>query len=557
MHRDEHARCLSQFFDLKIIEDDCDYGEVCDDHRPDACLFEIGLLMQDARQPRVTNMGRKNGVPRLALMQADVWGLTRSRIFAEAEALDFDAIFSICTTAGEHFPRLADRLYYWPNFVDEDIFKDYHLQKQEIVFFTGATAGQYPWRRRVTQALTKALRISQSRHAGYVGRQVTSSMPMGTEYAKLIGSAWFAPTCGTVANELIRKHLEIPAVGTCLITEQSPALDLAGFSNMRNVVFADEHDVVDKIAHLLRNPDTLRDIIANGHELVHRKHTMRARSQIFDWLMLHRQASTTERIIQPDPFGPLLVGSCGQAKIQTLHVRGRGEHLRLLEKAVDYVNAGRIGPAMSVLNDCRRLMAPVPDVDFLRAYCNLHAGNPRRALALLVPLLKTSLDSSDTLPPDPIEWAYFIITLLALGRFRAAYLRARQFVEISHQELDRARCAVFLLKNAVPPTTNAKRVSSLHRLQDKGLSEWMASLAGLLEICGREGAAQRLKSFAWDEIGEESEIYRAARINSHCRRAVPVKSGRLRRFDNPLVMSAIGRRVQDLNRAIAHRSGPA
>ena len=383
-------------------------------------------------------------------------------------------------------------------------------------------------------------------------------MPMGTEYAKLIGSAWFAPTCGTVANELIRKHLEIPAVGTCLITEQSPALDLAGFSNMRNVVFADEHDVVDKIAYLLRNPDTLRDIIANGHELVLRKHTMRARSQIFDWVMLHRQASATKRIIQPDPFGPLVLGSCGRATVRTLHVQGRGEHLRLLEKAVDYVNAGRIEPAMSVLNDCRRLMAPVPDVDFLRAYCNLHTGNPTGALALLVPLLKTSLDSSDTLPPDPIEWAYFIITLLALGRLRAAYRRARQFVEISNQELDRARCAVFMLKNAAPLPTDARPVSSLHRLQDKGLSEWMGSLAAVLKMCGQQGAAQRLKSFAWDEIRDESETYETTRINSLIfRRAVPVKSGRLRRFDNPLVMTAIGQRVQDLKRAIAHRAGIA
>ena len=107
MHRDEHARCLSQFFDLKIIEDDCDYGQVCDDHRPDACLVEIGLLMQDARQPRVTNMGRKNGVPRLALMQADVWGLTRSRIFAEAEALDFDADIFDLHNCRRTFPQVG------------------------------------------------------------------------------------------------------------------------------------------------------------------------------------------------------------------------------------------------------------------------------------------------------------------------------------------------------------------------------------------------------------------------------------------------------------------
>ncbi len=540
VHRDEHARCLSTFFNLTIIEHDCDYQQACDKEHPDACLVEIGLQTLGVRQPRITNARNKGVVPWLALMHADVWGQTRSSIFAELQAHDFDAIFSICTTAGEHFPDLKPRLYYWPNFIDENIFRDYQIPKKDIILFTGALAGQYPWRKRVMDALAATLTVNHINHAGYIGKTATRNMPVGSAYARVLGSAWFSPTCGTVANELVRKHLEIPAVGTCLITERTPTLELAGYSDMQNVVFADQHDVVDKVNYLLRNRDTLMGIIANGQALVHNRHTMLARSQIYDWVMLRKQADVATSIVQPHPFSHLVLKCSRLANCETLHVSGHGKHLRLLEEAISLIDAGRLELATLVIEECARLMPIMPDVVFLQAFCRLHNGNAAQSLELLIPMLKTSLDANDTVPPDPMEWAYLIIALLALGRLRAAYQRARQFFEISNPELDRARAAVFFLARSIPPTTSSRKTMSIHRLQGKGLSDWMALLAGLLERNGQARLSKRLKSFCWESVRNEADIYDAIRKDCRVRRrSTPIASGRLRRWDNPLLASAI------------------
>ena len=94
-------------------------------------------------------------------------------------------------------------------------------------------------------------------------------MIFGADYARLINSSVFVPTCGTIANEVVRKHFEIPGCRTCLVTEKTPGLVAAGFSDMENCVFADEHDVLDKINHLFSNPDIIQSIADQGHSLVH------------------------------------------------------------------------------------------------------------------------------------------------------------------------------------------------------------------------------------------------------------------------------------------------
>ncbi|MFZ4536446.1 glycosyltransferase family protein [Propionivibrio sp.] len=546
-HRDEHAQCLSQFFDLKIIEEDCDCREACDRHEPVACLFEIGLQRGDARQPRIVNVERMNDVPKIALINADVWGYTRSRILAEVQAFDFDAVFAICTTAGEHFEELRDRLYYWPNFIDEDTFQIRQQNKTEILFLTGNMGDEYPWRKRIRNSLLHAFPVKQSYHAGYYGRQLTSRMPIGINYASLIGAAWFAPTCGTMANELVRKHLEIPSVGSCLITERSATLDVAGFSDMRNVVFADEHDVVDKVNYLMHNVDTLRCIIKNGHDLVHTMHTMRARSQIYDWLSLYRQAPPGARIVQPNPFARLVLQQKDQQDLQTLHVEGGGRYLRLLSEAGSHINAGRLELAIPLIEECKRIAPCMPDIDFFEAYCNLQGGKPAQALQDLVRMLKASLGSSETTPPDPIEWAYLIVALLAMGRTRTAFRYARQFLEVSHPELDKARAAAFLLQKSVPLAFQSKKVVSIHRLQDKPLTAWMNSLAIMLERSGQPSAALRLISFPWNSVRSDADLYDFMHRSGYAPRHVPpLVSGRLRRWDSPLVVAAILRRVRHL-----------
>src|SRR5947209_18865624 len=43
IHKREHVACLSHFFDVTVIDQDCDFQQVCDQHQPDLALFERGV----------------------------------------------------------------------------------------------------------------------------------------------------------------------------------------------------------------------------------------------------------------------------------------------------------------------------------------------------------------------------------------------------------------------------------------------------------------------------------------------------------------------------------
>src|SRR5262249_13744146 len=139
------------------------------------------------------------------------------------------------------------------------------------------------------------------------GKPSAISFFEGERYARLINSAWIAPTCGTICNELVRKHFEIPACGTCLLTQKTEGLEAAGFADFVNCVFADENDVLDKLQWLFERPEELERITKAGKELVESRHTIRQRNQVFQWYALHRKLKPGQRIVQPGPFLPLTI----------------------------------------------------------------------------------------------------------------------------------------------------------------------------------------------------------------------------------------------------------
>ena len=139
-------------------------------------------------------------------------------------------------------------------------------------------------------------------HPGYSPSAQASKVAIGETYARMINSAYFVPSCGTVAREIVRKHFEIPACKSCLITERTAAIEAAGYADMVNCVFADEHTVLEKLDWLFGNIDKLQEITRSGHALVHSRHTMKQRDQIHQWFELNRARSPEQRIVQPGPF---------------------------------------------------------------------------------------------------------------------------------------------------------------------------------------------------------------------------------------------------------------
>lgn len=503
-HKREHVKCLAEFFDVTVINDDVDYQQICDTYQPDLTMFESGQNVLSCRRPQITNTHRCPEIPKLGFHNADAWAETRAGILSDMDRWGIETFFSISTTAVEHTPEISERLFVWPNFIDPEIYRDYGESKLIPALFTGSQGVQYPWRQRIFKLVSRHYPSLICPHGGYLARSGVGQTMYGEQYARSINGSRFVPTCGTVAKEVVRKHFEIPACKACLITEKSSGLEAAGFIDMENCLFVEQGDVLDKVDHLFNNPDELERITNAGYELVHARHTLKQRDQIFRWFYLQKNLSAGQRIVQINPFDPLVVVERSSG-IRNSYVIGNGLHLQLLRQGDEKLWEGKYEEADVLYLRCLNYMRMLPEAKFRLALSNLYRGNAKVALSWIMAPIQYSLAEYHAADPDPVEWAYFIITLLCLGRKEEARRRASQFPLLRHPELDRTRWIIELLKEKghLPPFRNgdtSKRRCSVQQLPNRNLEEWIEQLCLMLKACRQHALVEVLKKKLSSEI---------------------------------------------------------
>ena len=499
IHHREHIRCISETFDVVVIDYPCDYQQICDKHQPDLTLFETGLNILSCQRPAITNLKAYPQVPRLGFINADAWCETRTGTISDIEEWRLDALFSISVTASEHAPEIADRLFVLPNFVDPQVYRDYGESKIIPILLTGAKGPQYPWRRRVYKLVSDHYPSMSCPHGGYLARSDAGQVMYGERYARTINASFMAPTCGTIAKEVVRKHFEIPGCRACLITEKSPGLEGAGFVDMANCVFADEKDILEKVAYLFQHPEKIQSIADAGHQLIQSRHTLRHRDQILQWLNLDRLVRANQRIVQPNPFEPLRIveRSLGTP---AHYVVSHGLHLDLVRQGDDELRAGKYREAEALYLRCLSYMNRLPEAKLRLALCSLYLGQARQALSWVFEPIQYSLDEYKASDPDPVEWAYYIISLVCLGKLSEATARAGEFSELVHPELERSRWIVNLLKGKVQPFPMVQKLeggyrSSIHRLPCQDADEWLNQLAAIFKACRQTCWSERLNQY--------------------------------------------------------------
>jgi hypothetical protein len=494
-HFQDHVRCLALFFDVTVVNRDCDFLEVCDLYRPDLALFETGSNLETSHALRIKNIHANAGVARLGLFNFDGWCETRAGVLSEMDHWGIEDFVSIAVTAAEHTPVIAQRLICWPNFINAEVHRDYGEGKSIPVLLTGAQAPLYPWRARVFKRVSARFPATLIKHPGYYQSR-GETMVQGEAYARMISASIFVPTCGTVANEVVRKHFEIPACGACLITERSPGLLAAGFVDMDNCVFADDGDVLDKLEHLLANPEELQRITAAGHALVHSRHTMAHRDQILQWWKLHRQLKQGETITQLNPFESPVIAVATEAGVSKALIDSGGLHLALLAEGQALLETPHVDAARSKFSAVLGYMTNLPEAKFCLALCELHRGQARAAHALLRDTVEYTLVGYRAVDPDPVEWAYYVISLMCLGRGSEAARHARKFMHLQHPELERARWAAHAAADrSVPDRPHGLQIHhrrSLHRLPERSIQSWLQELDAMLRACGQADAAERV-----------------------------------------------------------------
>lgn len=495
LHMQHHVKCLALFFDVTVIDHDCDYAEICDRHQPDLALFESGYRTHGSRRIKVTNTRAHPTVPKLGFHNADAWCDRRAGFISDMDHWDIETFFTIAVAMPEYTPSIADRLFIWPNFIDPELFRDYGQHKTIPVLLTGQAYGLYPWRQKVYRLLADcfpSLTCPQFSYESNAARR----MMHGEDYARAINASLFVPCCGSMGREVVRKHFEIPAAKACLITEKTPALVSAGFVHMENCVFADETNVVDHLDYLLDRPDKLRRITEAGHRLVHSRHTLSQRSQILQWYLLNRQRAPHQKIVQTDPFAPLAL--VGEATAHTSPpLIGDSPDRALLKQGDARLWQGEIEAAQLCYRQCLHYVHYLPEARFRLALSSLHIGDAANALAGLTMLIETTLVDYGAADPDPVEWAYFIIALLCQGRIDEAVRCVSQYPGLRHPELGHVLRIIWLLNGPadMPGEEDARHDGirrSIHYLPDRSHDAWVRQLAGMLRACGQDLLADRL-----------------------------------------------------------------
>lgn len=496
MHQREHVDCLSQFFDVTIIQNDCDYREVCDTYEPDLVMFESGVPFGSCKRPAVQNLRACPQVLKVGFLHADGFGEGRTGFLSDMDHWGIETFFTIATTAADHTPAIAGRLFVWPNFVNPKLYRDYGQTKSIDVLFTGNKNTLYPWRRRIVGMVPTHYPSVICSHPGYSPQKTSDRIIVGESYARMLNSAWLVPACGTVAKEIVRKHFEVPACRSCLVTERSAALEVAGFVDMKNCVFADENDVVEKLGYLLEHHEELQAIIDAGHELVHSRHTMKNRDQVLQWYRLNKNLESNKKIIQTNPFEPLQIVNSSSGR-ETMHIHSNGELVSLLREANSLLWRGEYARAEHRYMQCVTYYRYMPEPLLGLTLCSLFQGAPKAAMKFILKPLEATLAEYKAIDPDPVEWAYFIVVLLCLGKLREAAKRSREFQWLHHPELDRVRWIVNVLLTHTPMrfvTPNEPRPYRLtvHQLPSRDVKEWVDHLVTTLRICGQEELAQEV-----------------------------------------------------------------
>ena len=489
-HKTEHVTCLAQYFDVTVVNWDCDYQQICEEHEPELVLFESGVNHPTCRRLQISNIRSCAHIPRAGLHHADAFCNARAGFLSDMDHWGVETFFAISTTAAEHTPEIADRLLVWPVFINGKTFHDYGGRKSIPVLITGNRNELYPWRKSITKRTAKHFPSLNCPHPGYQPNQAPLYPLVGEEYARTINASWFVPACGTVAREVVRKHFEIPASKACLIAEESASLKAAGFIDMTNCVFADEENVVDKLDYLFRHRDKLTEIIEAGHQLVQSRHLMEHRDQIYQWFRLSQSLQPGERIVQTGPFQPLSVVQAN-SDLRTSHVHSNGLHLRLLREGDQKFSEGNYDDAASRYLRCASYMPWMPEPKLRMALCELHRGDALSAQSWLEGPIQFSLRVYGAVDPDPVEWAYYVVSWLCLGNLEMAAKLAGEFAWLRHPELDRVRWVTSALKNGglatALPADGGKRRLSIHQLPLLSNEQWLGQLYSMLKASRQFG----------------------------------------------------------------------
>jgi hypothetical protein len=200
------------------------------------------------------------------------------------------------------------------------------------------------------------------------------------------------------------------------------------------------------------------------------------------------------------------------------HVESNGVHLQLLREGDERLWAGKYQEAEELYLKCLSYMRRLPEARFRVALCNLYKGSARKANDWIFELIQYTVAEYKAPDPDPVEWAYYIISLLCLGRADEASKRACEFPALLHPELDRTRWVVNILRHGgtdapVIQDRKGRHRCSIHQLPSRSDTEWLEQLCRMLIAGGQCHVAEALRAHSSQKgvATQQSEVGSSAK----------------------------------------------
>src|SRR5437588_5476083 len=88
-HKREHVKCLSEFFNVVVIDHDCDYQQICDRHQPNLTLFE-SVPHTSCQRPRIINSRAYPNIPKIGFLHSDAFAEGRAGFLSDMDHLGIE-----------------------------------------------------------------------------------------------------------------------------------------------------------------------------------------------------------------------------------------------------------------------------------------------------------------------------------------------------------------------------------------------------------------------------------------------------------------------------------
>lgn len=245
--------------------------------RPDFILH-YDITAKNRLSPNIENLNRIN-IPIGAYVIDAHWNnQERRRYFKEN---DISLIFSVSKRPFlKRFPDFKSKLRFLPFSINQEIIRNWNLEKDTNFLLMGHIAESYPFRQAVRDQMQHVEGFVYHKHPGHLLKD-RSKYIIDEEFAKEINRAKMFLTCGSIYKYPVMKYFEVPGCNTLLIGETNGDLGELGFKDGVNFVAANRSNFYEKALYYLNHPEERQALTLAGYKFIHKNHTHQIRAQQF------------------------------------------------------------------------------------------------------------------------------------------------------------------------------------------------------------------------------------------------------------------------------------